>query len=468
MNLNKLQTYLTAVVQIYVEGIVGEEVKSILNPRIGDLNEWTGSGFFVDTPFGKDIIVTNAHVAKNARSIEIMSMLTSEERFEAEIIDIVGSLEPDIAILKLKEGELDRFLTIAKNEINYLELGQQSSYCRGATLRAIGYPMGMNEPNITSGEITNFISGDRLSSEKYVTDAAINPGNSGGPSVDEDGKVVGINTSIIQDADNIGFITPSSFIEIILKNIFSKKVNAFADIGGEFQRNSKVLSEFLKCKENSGVVISFIEKNGFLEKLGAKRHDVIKSVNGFEFDRHGICIDQEEFHRKNIFDLFKLFPLQEMIEVKLERAGKELVLSSPAIPTPELKTKSIPIVNERHFLDLWGLTIQRLSLEIMESLLLVQPQAYYEIMKDLDLTKEYLVITHLKKGSTSYLQEWSVGEIIYKVNDTEVYDFEHFIKLMQENKKDYVFETKLGTIGYFKKTDCDSELKILTPEEFLS
>ena len=45
---NLTRSKMAAVVQIYVEGYFGEEVKSILNPRLGDLKEWTGSGFFIN------------------------------------------------------------------------------------------------------------------------------------------------------------------------------------------------------------------------------------------------------------------------------------------------------------------------------------------------------------------------------------------------------------------------------------
>jgi serine protease Do len=202
---------MNAVVQIYAEGYAGDEVKSILNPRLGDLKDWSGSGFFVDSPYGEGIIITNAHVAKNARSLEIMTMLTSEETFQVEIVGLVKNQEPDIAILRLKEGELERLKSLIGGKskcIPHLTLRKDTIVTRGTEIKAIGYPMGMTEPNITGGEITNFMAGERMIAEKYVTDAAINPGNSGGPAIDQEGQVIGINTSIYQDAENIGFITP--------------------------------------------------------------------------------------------------------------------------------------------------------------------------------------------------------------------------------------------------------------------
>jgi len=458
---------MAAVVQIYAEGYVGEEVRSILNPRLGDLTQWSGSGFFIKTEYGDDIIITNAHVAKNAKSLEIMTMLTSEETFQVENVGLVRNLEPDIAVLKLKKGELDRFKTIAKYEIPYLSLRENEKITRGTEIKAIGYPMGMTEPNITGGEITNFISGDRFAAEKYVTDAAINPGDSGGPALDEDGLVVGINTSVYQEADNIGFITPFMFIKSILKNIFENNSISFSDIGGSFQKNSQDASIAFKMPAIQGIIVSSVDEEGFLASAKIKEEDVILSLNDQQIDRHGIFISEDQYHRRNIFDTFKLIPIGEEVHMEVWRNAKKIQLSTITSSSIKKKIESKPIIKERNFIDVWGMTIQVLSYEILESFSAIDIFSFYDIIKRYNENKERLIVTHIEKESPAYDQQWVPGEVIKFVNDVEIKDLEHLLLILNETSDEFKFKTEIGTLGYFKKGKPSKSIKLLNPTKFL-
>lgn len=456
-----------AVVQIYVEGYVGEEVKSILNPRLGDLTEWTGSGFFLDCKHGKNIIVTNAHVVKNAKSIKIMSMLTSQERFNAEVVGIVKELEPDLAVIKLKDGELEKFNQIASSPIPYLKLRRDDNILRGMEVKAIGYPMGMSEPNITGGEITNFISGDRIQSEKYVTNAAINPGNSGGPALDEEGFVVGVNTSIYEDADNIGFITPFSFIKIIIKNIFEHDSLNFADIGGTFQKNSAAVAKEFAMKSPIGIIVTDIEKHGFMDISGFQHEDIILAINGNSIDRHGTLIESQQYHRRNIFDVFKLIPTGQNVDFTVWRDKKEIHITSKTTAFAKKFLQSIPILAERKFLDVWGMTIQILSYEILEAYNMTESQVFYQLMKKHQDHHQRLIVTHIDHNSLAYDQEWPDGEVIQKFNEIIIKDFNHFIDLLNQSKGIVKLTSENGIIGFFDSTKLSRPMQILTPAVFL-
>ena len=137
---NIAREMMSGVVQIHVEGYIEEDIQSVMNPAIRIPGIWPGLGFFVKYDKLEGYIVTNANVARNAVKIEISSMLTSEERFKAEVVGLVKKLEPDVALLKLTDKKLQRFKRMALRDIEYLELWEGTSLPRGEEIKAIGYP----------------------------------------------------------------------------------------------------------------------------------------------------------------------------------------------------------------------------------------------------------------------------------------------------------------------------------------
>ena len=55
------------------------------------------------------------------------------------------------------------------------------------------------------------------------TDASINPGNSGGPLLNLRGEVIGVNTAMVQGAQNIGFSIPINQVKEIISNVSAVK-----------------------------------------------------------------------------------------------------------------------------------------------------------------------------------------------------------------------------------------------------
>jgi len=55
--------------------------------------------------------------------------------------------------------------------------------------------------------------------QEVRTDAAINPGNSGGPLLNRCREVIGINTSVFAEAENIGFAVPINIAKGILPQL---------------------------------------------------------------------------------------------------------------------------------------------------------------------------------------------------------------------------------------------------------
>ena len=443
---------MSGVVQIHVEGNMEEDIQSIMNPAIKIPGIWAGSGFFIKHDKLEGHIVTNAHVVRNAVKIEVSSMLTSEERFEAEVVGLVKTLEPDVALLKLTDKELLRFKTLAIRDIEYLQLREGSSPSRGEEIKAIGYPMGMVEPNISGGEITNFISGSEHTTERFVTDAAINPGNSGGPSINIDGKVVGLNTAVMIDADNIGFITPAGFVKIILDNLLQKNEPLFAGIGGKLQKNADNFNPLLKQSAARGVIVDKIKAGGFLEAANIRKRDVILSINGVEFDRHGIVIGKEgHFRHKNIYDVMKLIPIDEMAEVVYLRDGETSTASALAMRNPENGVRSNPIIDEIEYLEVFGMIIQELSIEIIEAMRNVDTNTQIEMLQMIEQEKPVLVVTHIHQGTQADEMEWSVGEIIVTANEEGIHTLDELKEVLDKNiNGSILLECRDGAIGYFR------------------
>ena len=72
----------------------------------------------------------------------------------------------------------------------------------GESVFAMGYPLGIDQASVTSGIVSRVAYNRQTESWMVQTDAPINPGNSGGPLFTLDGKVVGINTSVLRESSS--------------------------------------------------------------------------------------------------------------------------------------------------------------------------------------------------------------------------------------------------------------------------
>ncbi|MCP4590197.1 MAG: PDZ domain-containing protein, partial [bacterium] len=79
------------------------------------------------------------------------------------------------------------------------------------------------------------------------TDASINPGNSGGPLLNVLGKLIGVNTAIRGDAQNIGFAIPADELRRVLPKMLSlerlKRVRVGMHVQGHRQVHVVEVSE---------------------------------------------------------------------------------------------------------------------------------------------------------------------------------------------------------------------------------
>ena len=146
-------------------------------------------------------VLTNQHVVGEAVDTNgsITVRLPDGRSFKASAVGTDRST--DVALLKVE----------TKDSLPASSLGLDGSLVPGQSVIAIGNPVGLSA-SVSSGVVSALgrpiAVEDRLYENLIQTDTAINPGNSGGALVDLGGRVVGINTLVRNDAQNIGFSIP--------------------------------------------------------------------------------------------------------------------------------------------------------------------------------------------------------------------------------------------------------------------
>ena len=230
-----------------------EEIAKQLDPSVVSINDTTstastpsffgfsqqvqtqssGTGIIISS---NGLVLTNRHVVP-AGSTNISITLSNGTQLND--VSVVGRTPPndslDIAILKINNTQ-GQTLTPAI-------IGDSSKVQVGDEVLAIGNALGEFQNTVTSGiisgygrDITATSSSGGLSinpfsgqtgaasenlSDLFQTDAAINEGNSGGPLVNLNGQVIGVNTAVASNSQNIGFAIPINEVKGLIKEVIA-------------------------------------------------------------------------------------------------------------------------------------------------------------------------------------------------------------------------------------------------------
>lgn len=258
------QTIITAVDKVKtsvvkIERIDKKDTKSSI--------EGTGSGFL----FSSDgYIFTNSHVIHGSKNLRIS--LHDGSSYAAHIIG--EDTSNDLAILQANAID---FVPSVFGNSDDLKIGQLAI--------AIGNPLGFQH-TVTAGIISalgrTMRSYAGMTMDSVIqTDAALNPGNSGGPLVNANGEVIGVNTAIINGAQNLCFaISINTAKEIAYQLIKYGKVKR-AYIGVSMQQIDLVpkLRQIHELKNRSALFVTQISKNSPAEKAGMQSGDIILEFN---------------------------------------------------------------------------------------------------------------------------------------------------------------------------------------------
>jgi serine protease Do len=138
------------------------------------------------------------------------------EALPARLVDYSNINDGDVALLKIEQADLPS-----------IQIAGDSEIAIGTDVLSIGYPGSSDavtdasyEPTFKDGQINSKKTREGGLLPVYEMSAALSGGMSGGPTVDLNGKVVGVNSfNIVGETEAFNFITPSSLVtEMLARN----------------------------------------------------------------------------------------------------------------------------------------------------------------------------------------------------------------------------------------------------------
>src|SRR5476649_299995 len=233
----------------------------------------SGSGFLF-TPDG--YLLTNSHVVDG--SDEITVRLNDDTRFNA---DLVGN-DPDSDLAVLRIG--------SPGTLPYVEFGDSSRLKVGQVAIAIGNPLGYAK-TVTTGVVSALgrtlrASSGRLMHDVIQTDAALNPGNSGGPLVDSKGRVIGVNTAMIPQAQAICFATGINTAKWVIGQIFAhgRVRRAFIGVSGATVSVATRVVRHFGLRSSTAVHVSELVPGSPAAEAGVEAGDRMIALDGAPID----------------------------------------------------------------------------------------------------------------------------------------------------------------------------------------
>lgn len=352
------------------------------------------SGFIV-SPDG--YILTNNHVISDAK--EITAMLVDGREFTARVIG--QDKNTDVAVLKIDAENLP-----------YLKLGDSDDLQTGQWAIAIGNPLGL-QASLTVGVIsaTGRDNLDIATIEDFIqTDAAINRGNSGGPLLDMKGEVIGINTAIVSNQGNggymgIGFAIPSNIAQNIMDQLISHGSATRGFIGVTLQKIDQNLALAFGLKKMEGALISDISKGSPADKAGLRQGDIV-----LKYDDHPVA------HISALRKAVSFMKPGSKLSLTVLRDGKTIDIPIEVGSFPEHPSQLIAADNKL------GIDVEDITPEYSQKL-------------GLNETKGVLIM-QVRPGSPAYVAGIRPGAILVAVNQLTVNSVEEFKAALKKSEPD--------------------------------
>lgn len=282
-----------------------------------------GSGFVIDDD---GYLLTNEHVVRGADSIIVTD--GQGRHLPAELVGADALM--DIAVLKIEAGRIPP-----------APLGTSSDLMVGEPAIAIGNPLGYflanGEATVTAGVISGVSRDIRsednsgsLFADMIQTDAAINPGNSGGALVNAEGRVIGVNSSILSrsgGSEGLGFAIPIDRALRIADELkeFGRIRRPWIGVDPEIVASDTSLFSSTRIRR--------VAPDSPAEAAGLKAGDILVEINGRRIDSP---LDLEV----GLLDA----GVDSRVQVRYARAGRETATMLPVLELPSDQAPRIEVL----------------------------------------------------------------------------------------------------------------------------
>lgn len=390
----------------------------------------TGSGLIIA---GKKIL-TNAHNVSNCRYVELAKEDIAK-RFPARILYI--GHDCDLALLTVDDASFFE----GTAPLDLAGIPKVNS-----TVSTYGFPVGGDRISVTEGIISR-IESDTYShsaSGRHLviqTDAAINPGNSGGPVI-QDGSVVGVAFQGIREAENIGYLIPTTVIRHFLKDIEDGTYDGFGLMGTMFYpglHNASYKSYLHVPPDEDGVVIIAILMHSSIESI-LQAGDVMTRIDDYNIDNDGMI--QMHGLRLPISQIVDSKQIGETVQLTFYRQGKRMTatatiaLNKPIFDQARQYDRPPPYVcfaglvfapASRNFLETWGRQWFKDIPFILRYLYSHSAQLNTDRQR-----REYVILSTIMSDEVNaYAQEFK-NNVVESINDVKIHDLGDVLKAFKQ------------------------------------
>lgn len=287
----------------------------------------TGIGTGVIYQMNEDTvyIVTNAHVISGAQKVYVYCNAKTQVPATLKGMDE----QSDIAVIAVNVKDIPKEIYASMKAI---EWGDSDAVRVGDPSIAIGCPYGIEFGNsVTAGVIGGTereITYDGITLTVMQTDAAINPGNSGGALVNQEGKLIGINTAKIQmdSVEGMGFAIPSNIVKETVEKLMNDGSIEHPELGiAYYEFITEAIAEIYHIP--TGVIVYELDRGSEGWAAGLKVGDIITEIDGIKLTKLEDLSAILDAH--TVGDVVELTVIrnrnqQESLKLTLKLAGAEI------------------------------------------------------------------------------------------------------------------------------------------------